>query len=53
MSTLEIEKDLDSEARAPEAIDMIDCGRASERTRGFPFMILFELNYPPNDTLLL
>jgi hypothetical protein len=53
MSTLEIEKDLGSGVQATEAVEMIDCGRASERTRGFPIFILFELGIPPNDSLLL
>jgi hypothetical protein len=53
MSTLEIEKDLGSEVQATEAVEIIDCGRASERTRGFPFALLFELNFPPNNMLLL
>jgi hypothetical protein len=36
MSTLEVEKDLDSAAQATQAVAIIDCGRVSERTRGFP-----------------
>ena len=53
MSTLEVEKDLDNDVRATEAVEIMDCGRASERTRGIPFLILWELNFPPNDTLLV
>jgi hypothetical protein len=53
MSTLEVEMDLDNEAQATEAVEIIDCGRASERTRGFAFLFLFELGIPPNNSLLL
>jgi hypothetical protein len=53
MSTLEVEKDLDNDVRATEAVAMTDCGRASERTHGAPFLLLWELNIPPYDTLLL
>ena len=52
MSTLEVERDLEQEVQATEAVEIVDCGRASERTRGFPFMLLFELGVPPNDSLL-
>jgi hypothetical protein len=52
MSTLEVEKDLDS-GQAPQAVQMIDCGRASERTCGIPLLLLFELGTPPNNKLFL
>jgi hypothetical protein len=53
MSTLEVEMDLDDNSAAMDAVQMIDCGRATKRTRGFMFIILFELGTPPNDGLLL
>jgi len=53
MSTLEVEKDLDNAVQAREAVEMMDCGRASERTRGVPFLLPFELGTPPNDSLFL
>jgi len=53
MSTLEVEMDLDNKANATEAVQMVDCGRASERTCGFSFLILFELGVPPFNTELL
>lgn len=28
---------------------LIDCGRASQRTKGVPFLYLFENGIPPND----
>jgi len=41
--------------RAEEAapIQPIDCGRASESTRGLPLYILFELGWPPNNKMFL
>ena len=33
MSTLEAEKDIKNEVQATDAIEIIDCGRASERRR--------------------
>jgi hypothetical protein len=53
MSTLEVEMDLNDNSAATAAVRMIDCGRATERTCGFAFIILFELGAPPNDGLLL
>jgi hypothetical protein len=53
MSTLEIERDLDDEVLATEAVEITDCGRASEKTRGTPFLLLLELGIPPNDTIFL
>jgi hypothetical protein len=53
MSTLEIERDLDIDGQVTEAVEIMDCGRVSERTRGLPFQILPELSFPPNDSLLL
>ncbi len=32
-----------------QPIELIDCGRASEATRGVPLMLLFELAWPPNN----
>lgn len=30
-------------------IELIDCGRASEATRGYPLYPQFELGWPPNN----
>ena len=30
-----------------------DCGSASEKTKGMPFLLLFELSWPPFDRLFL
>jgi hypothetical protein len=39
--------------QAGEALFMIDCGRASQRTRGVPLLLLFELSPPPLNKLFL
>jgi hypothetical protein len=53
MSTLEIETEIESAVQAMDAVEILDCGRASERTQGLPSLLLFELGYPPFDTSLL
>ena len=52
MSTLEAETDIKKTVQDTEVVELIDCGRVSKSTRGFPFMILFELGTPPYNTLL-
>ena len=32
---------------------LVDCGRASELTRGLPLQLLFELGWPPNNKMYL
>lgn len=32
-----------------QPIELIDCGRASEATRGVPLKLLLELGWPPNN----
>ena len=51
MSTLEIERKIKNTVQATEALEIIDCGRASERTQGVSFLILFESGAPPHDKL--
>lgn len=34
-------------------IEPVDCGRASEATRGLPLLLLFELGWPPNNKMYL
>ena len=51
MSALKTERGL--RVRAEEAIGMVDCGQASERTRGVPMFILLELGIPPFNWLFL
>jgi len=53
MSTLEIERKIKNTVQATEAVEITDCGRASERTQGVSFMFLFELGIPPHDKLFL
>lgn len=46
---------VDSGKRTPakDTLFLVDCGRVSKCTRGFAFLILFELSAPPNDRLFL
>jgi hypothetical protein len=53
MSTLEIETEIKKTVQATDAVRMIDCGRASERTQGVPLLLLFELGTPPTNKLYL
>jgi hypothetical protein len=53
MSTLETETDIKNTVQATEAVEIIDCGRVSERTQGTSFLILFELGAPPLNKLFL
>jgi hypothetical protein len=53
MSTLEIERKIKNTVQATEAVEIIDCGRATKRTQGVSFMVLYELGTPPLDKLLL
>ena len=51
MSTLDAETEIKNTVRATEAFEIIDCGRASERTNGMTLMLLFELGTPPNNKM--
>ena len=51
MNTLEAETQIREPVKATEVVPIIDCGRASERTRGTFFLIMFELGIPPADKL--
>ena len=51
MNTLKTVRDSKNTVQATEAVEMIDCGRASERTQGTSFLILFELGAPPLNKL--
>jgi hypothetical protein len=53
MSTLEVEKEIKSTVQATDAVEIIDCGRASERTQGVPLLLFFELGTPPSNKLFL
>ena len=53
MSTLEAEKEIKKEMQGPEAVEIIDCGRVSERTQGIPLVLLWELGNAPNNRLFL
>ncbi len=51
MSALKVERRL--RVRAEDAVGMVDCGRASERTKGIPMFLLLELGTPPFNWLFL
>ena len=53
MSTLEIETEIKNTVQATDAVEIIDCGRASERTQGVPLLLFFELGTPPSNKLFL
>jgi hypothetical protein len=53
MSTLEMDREIKNTVQATEAVELLDCGRASERTNGITFLLLFELGAPPNNKLFL
>lgn len=36
-----------------EKLELLDCGKASEVTKGLPYMILFEYAPPPFDRALI
>jgi hypothetical protein len=42
-----------SKKRAETGIVLLDCGRASKVTRGFPFLLFFEYGWAPFDRLLI
>lgn len=45
-----------NESRQPEEsapVQPIDCGRASDATRGLPFLLLFEFGSPPFNKMFL
>ena len=52
MTTLEAETDIKNTVQTTEAVEVFDCGRVSECTRGASFLVLFEMGIPPYDTLL-
>ena len=63
MSTLEIETEIKKTVRCTQTVtpkartcgqlEIIDCGRASERTQGIPLLLLYELGTPPANKLFL
>jgi len=53
MSTLEAETEIKSAVQTTDAVELIDCGRASDRTQGVTILLLFEGGAPPFDRLFL
>ncbi len=52
MSALKLEH-AEQRVRAEDAVEIIDCGRASERTKGTQLLILLENGWPPFNWLWL
>ena len=40
------------QGKRPEAVVLLDCGRASKVTKGLPFMFMWEFCPPPFDTAM-
>ncbi len=38
--------------KTPAPLVLLDCGQASRVTKGVPFLVLYELGWPPFDRLL-
>ena len=51
MSALKDERDMRA-VQGARLSPLIDCGRASQRTCGVPYLVWLELGVPPNDTML-
>ena len=51
MSALKVERN--ERVRAGDAVGMIDCGRASKRTRGTSLLLFLEFGAPPFNWLFL
>ena len=46
-----LKKSAEAGSRAETNV-LLDCGQASKVTRGFPFLLMFEIGWPPFDRLL-
>ena len=53
MSTLKVETEIKNPAQATDAVEIIDCGCASERTRGAVFFLLWEAGTAPTNKMFL
>jgi hypothetical protein len=52
MSALNVDKE--ETMSVPEAaVELLDCGRASERTQGVPLPLILEVSLPPDNYLLI
>jgi hypothetical protein len=52
MNTLKVETEITKTMQATEAVEIVDCGRVSERTHGLIFLFFFEAGVPPQNTFL-
>ena len=41
------------QAAKTQPVELLDCGQASKMTKGFPFLLLFEITSPPFDRQLI
>jgi hypothetical protein len=39
-------------AESAEPVVLLDCGQASKVTKGVPYLVLYEVGWPPFDRLL-
>jgi hypothetical protein len=52
MSALNVENE-ETTMPVQEAVELLDCGRASKRTQGINLPLILELGVPPNNYLLV
>jgi hypothetical protein len=52
MNTLKVETEIKNSARATDTVEIVDCGRASERTQGFAFFLLWEVGTAPTNRII-
>jgi hypothetical protein len=52
MSTLKVETEIKNSAQATDAVEIVDCGRASERTQGFILFLFWEAGTAPTNRMI-
>jgi len=52
MSTLKVETEIKKSAQATDAVEIVDCGRVSERTQGFAYFLLWEVGTAPTNRII-
>ncbi len=53
MSTLDSEMEIRETVETTEAVELIDCGLASDQTQGMALFLLYEGSLPPIDKFLV
>jgi hypothetical protein len=51
MSTLKVETEIKNPAQATDAVEIVDCGRVSERTQGAVFFLFWEAGTAPTNKM--